>query len=551
MKNRNTNYISKKRRRQLLKNKRLFSILASIAVITVMTIGMVPIQAEAALPPPYAPPVPAPVVYDIYATDGFWTMADGTQIYSYGFVGGREGTKISYLDTEVQGTQALKTLASPLAAPIGGPQLSTIEQELQGKAQFPAPMITCAVGDTVILKLKNLGTRTNPVPNPPGSTLPPNTNIPPNDPHTIHLHGLDVDAANDGVPETSLAAIPANLLDSSNQIFPGAGNVIYYMFTAKLPGTYFYHCHQEADIHVNMGMYGALIVYNKGEAGAKDVLSGGGPGSPGKLFGARYDKDYVLLLSDTDVRQHLSEAGLPSIDTGNSTINLSDPNILQSDGAFNPAHYSPQFWFINGLSFPETIGGSGDNFNYGNWLQSHKGYDALVSGKVNVTGADGRRGQKVLVRMINMGFETQPMHMHGFHATVLGSDQRAWPWASLTSFIPGTGMEKNTISIGSGEEYDLLFDFGDVAVTSTYAAGTQSRYLNVTPSPSPVGPTPTSNPVIKDPSGSDYIGGPTVKGAQGFYNVGSQIFVFHNHDDYKATNDGAYPGGMFTILLPQ
>jgi manganese oxidase len=521
----------------LLKNKRLFSILASIAVITVMTIGMVPIQAEAALPPPYTPPVPAPVVYDIYATDGFWTMADGTQLYSYGFVGGRENTKINYLDTSVTGTQAFKTLTTPLAAPVGGTALSTIEQELKGKAQFPAPMITCAVGDTVILKLKNLGTRTDAV---------PLGGIPPNDPHTIHLHGLDVDVANDGVPETSVAAIPANL-----PAVPGAGNVIYYMFTAKLPGTYFYHCHQEADIHVTMGMYGALIVYNKGEAGAKDVLSGGGPGSPGKLFGAKYDKDYVLLLSDTDVRQHLSEAGLQSIDTGNSTINLSDPNILQSDGAFNPAHYSPQFWFINGLSFPETIGANGDNFNYGNWLQAHKGYDALVSGKVNVTGADGRHGQKVLVRMINMGFESQPMHMHGFHATVLGSDQRAWPWASLTSFIPGTGMEKNTINIGSGEEYDLLFDFGDVAVTSTYTAGTQSRYNSISGSPLP--PTPTSNPAIHDLGGppADYIGGPVVHGAQGLYNIGSQIFVFHNHDDYKATNDGAYPGGMFTILLPQ
>jgi len=523
-----------------------------------MTIGMVPIQAEAAITPvaPVAPVTPSQVVYDIYATDSFWTMADGTQIYSYGFVGGREGSTISYLDTRVQGLQALlpappppNTQALKLESPIGGSQLSPIEQELQGRAQFPAPMITCAVGDTVILKLKNLGTRTKPV---DGATL-----APPNDPHTIHLHGLDVDVANDGVPETSLAAIPANMLDTGGLTFPGAGNVIYYMFTAKLPGTYFYHCHQEADIHVTMGMYGALIVYNKGEIGARDALTGGGPGKAGKLFGAKYDKDYVLLLSDTDVRQHLSEAGLKSIETGNSVINLTD---IQKDGAFNPAHYKPQYWFINGLSFPETIGANGTNFVYGDWIKAHPGYDALVSGKVNVTGADGRRGQKVLVRMINMGFEAHPMHMHGFHATVLGSDQRAWPWASLSSFIPGSGMEKNTLHIGSGEEYDLLFDFGDVAVTSTYAAGTQSRYV-ASPTPSPVGPIPTTNLAINDPSGNPYIPGPTVHGAQvpdlpgtqtqGFYNVGSQVFVFHNHDDYKASNDGAYPGGMFTILLPQ
>jgi manganese oxidase len=525
----------------LLKNKKLISLLASIAVITVMTIGMVPIQAEAAITP-VAPVPPPQVVYDIYATDGFWTMADGTQIYSYGFVGGREGSQISYLDTSVQGAQIIQT-TPPLVAPVGGSALSPIELLLKGRAQFPAPLITCAVGDTVIIRLKNLGTRTTPVP--VELTVPPtaaNTTIPPNDPHTIHLHGLDVDVANDGVPETSLAAIPANL-----PAVPGAGNVIVYMFTAKLPGTYFYHCHQEADIHVTMGMYGALLVYNKGEAGAQT-----GPGKPGRLFGARYDKDYVMLLSDTDVRQHLSEAGIPQITTGNSVINLSDPNILQGDGAFNPAHYKPQFWFINGLSFPETIGTNGTNFVYADWLKAHPGYDALISGKVNVTGADGRRGQKVLVRMINMGFEAHPMHMHGFHATVLGSDQRSWPWGSISSFIPGSGMEKNTIHVGSGEEYDLLFDFGDVAVTSTYSAGTQSRFV-ASPTPSPVGPIPTSNLAIHDLGSppADYIGGPIVHGAQGLETIPSQIFVFHNHDDYKATNDGAYPGGMFTILLPQ
>jgi hypothetical protein len=27
-----------------------------------------------------------------------------------------------------------------------------------------------------------------------------------------------------------------------------------------------------------------------------------------------------------------------------------------------------------------------------------------------------------------------------------------------------------------------------------------------------------------------------------------QLFPFHNHDDYKATNNGVYPGGMFTMI---
>mgnify|MGYP000205927579 CR=1 FL=1 len=57
----------------------------------------------------------------------------------------------------------------------------------------------------------------------------------------------------------------------------------------------------------------------------------------------------------------------------------------------------------------------------------------------------------------------------------------------------------------------------------------------------------------------NYIGGPTVagnsggltvQGAAGTAAANSQLFPFHNHDDYKATNNGVYPGGMFTVIQP-
>jgi len=31
--------------------------------------------------------------------------------------------------------------------------------------------------------------------------------------------------------------------------------------------------------------------------------------------------------------------------------------------------------------------------------------------------------------------------------------------------------------------------------------------------------------------------------------IQGQLFPFHNHDDYKATNNGIYPGGMFTMIM--
>jgi len=444
------------------------------------------------------------IVYNLWATDAYVTMADGIAVYNYGFVGGRSTDYVKYQSSSTPdgvpgGLIDLTSAGTRWPTPTGGPIVAgSLEARLLGNAQFPAPLIYAAVGDVVQINFKNLGVANGAAPN---------------DPHSIHLHGLDVDAANDGVPETSLGAVPANSPD------PGAGNVIVYMFSPQYPGTYMYHCHQEADIHVQMGMYGALVVYRAADAAA---ATGPGRGKGGKLFGWAYDRDYVLLLSEIDTGQHESEA-----------VSLDPP--------FNPVDYKPQYWFINGLSFPNTIHAG---FDWTTWIAAHPNYDPFIQGSVG-------RGDRVLIRMINMGFETQPMHMHGFHGKILGSDQRAWTWANnpLTMQF-GQGLEKQTLTIGSGETYEWLIDMKQQRVASTYPAGTQSRFgplpsllpqLNTNAAATPI-------PVPGDPTVS-YIGGPSVTGAVGLP-LTSQLFPFHNHDDYKATNNGAYPGGMFTMIMP-
>ncbi len=450
------------------------------------------------------------IIYDLYATDAYVTLADGTVTYNYGFVGGREGSAIWYLDEN-------NALQGPVTvpAPTGGP-ITPAEQPFAGHAQFPGPIIYASKGDVVEIRLKNLGV-TNPTA--------------PNDPHSIHLHGLDVNAANDGVPETSVGAVPANSVN------PGAGNVVVYMFSPSNIGTYFYHCHQEASIHVTMGMYGALVIYNRTDPAAQ---TGPGQGKGGNLWGWTYDKDYVLLLSDTDLGQHVSE---------------------QNSGDFNPVNYTPQYWFINGLSFPNTIHAGIGTFNWDDWIKAHPGYDPLITGSVtgyHVADVNGPsvRGDRVLLRLINMGFQTQPMHMHGFHAKVLGSDQRPWTWANPPGTPVGLGEEKNTITIGSGEEYDLLLNFNAQSLNGTYSAEVQSRY-DPNNANLPQSNTQTGLPAIVDPSHDPetYVGGPVVGPIAGQNDspvlplVQGQYFPFHNHDDYKATNNGVYPGGMFTFIL--
>ncbi|OGN90163.1 MAG: hypothetical protein A2Y88_10590 [Chloroflexi bacterium RBG_13_48_10] len=502
-----------------MQSKKRFIVLLCVVLI-ISLLSFAPDQTQTA----QAAKPGASIVYNLYATDGFIPLADGAAVYNYGFVGGRAGVPLTYqksvtpagdraADTQLWESYLYNGNGSILAgapAPTGGP-ITAAEAELLGHAQFPAPLIYASVGDVVEIRLKNLGT-TNPTA--------------PNDPHSIHLHGLDVDAANDGVPETSVGAVPANLCadgtthndcSANGGFVPGAGNVVVYMFSPKYAGTYMYHCHQEASIHVQMGMYGALVVYNKNDAAA---LTGPGSGAGGTLYGWKYAKDYVLLESEIGPAQHVAE---------------------EISGDYNGINYHPAYWFLNGLSFPNTIhvGLPGAN-GWADWIAAHPGYDPFITGSVGAQ-------EKVLLRMINMGYETQPMHMHGLHGKVIGSDQRAWPWANAPGSPFGQGMEKNTLNIGSGETYDWLIDFGQVTVTATYPGGTQTRYDPATNLPA--SNTLTGLPVIPDLGGVDYIGGPIVTGAQGVPTTG-QLFPFHNHDDYKATNNGTYPGGMFTMIMP-
>lgn len=142
---------------------------------------------------------------------------------------------------------------------------------------LPGPVLRYMVGDSVYIHFWNDGI----------------------DEHTIHLHGLDVDQANDGVPFTS-SDVPA-------------GDSITYRFLAKDPGVYLYHCHVATVFHIPMGMYGMILIDQPG-----NLLYDDGPG---------YNKEYHFLSSDMDKSWN---------------DNPSSP------GVFNA--YNPDNFLINGLS---------------------------------------------------------------------------------------------------------------------------------------------------------------------------------------------------------
>ena len=62
---------------------------------------------------------------------------------------------------------------------------------------------------------------------------------------------------------------------------------------------------------------------------------------------------------------------------------------------------------------------------------------------------EAKVGEKVRIRLINLGQTIHPMHLHGYHFKVVGTD--GYP-------VKGEPLEKDTIPIAPGERYDLEFE---------------------------------------------------------------------------------------------
>jgi FtsP/CotA-like multicopper oxidase with cupredoxin domain len=98
------------------------------------------------------------------------------------------------------------------------------------------------------------------------------------DEHTLHLHGFDSRPKHDGDPLTS------------HPIGHLQGRI--YAYKATHCGTFIYHCHVEDAVHVQMGMYGLLIVK---PLGGLNTAWTNGPA---------YEKEYSWLMSEIDQKWH-------------------------------------------------------------------------------------------------------------------------------------------------------------------------------------------------------------------------------------------------------
>ena len=162
----------------------------------------------------------------------------------------------------------------------------SFEDETSGR-RFPAPLIR--VNEDKIAHV----------------TLKPSKRV-----HTIHLHGMEPDPRNDGVGHTSFEVTGSYTYQwRPEKGIPGNPN-------AGPAASYFYHCHVNTVLHVQMGMLGPMIV--------DPVVHADFPVPPGArrpfVDGPLYDiaTEAMLMPFAVDPRWHQLDhaAGLSGEDVG-------------------------------------------------------------------------------------------------------------------------------------------------------------------------------------------------------------------------------------------
>ncbi|MGB0652567.1 MAG: multicopper oxidase family protein [Thermoplasmatota archaeon] len=299
----------------------------------------------------------------------------------------------------------------------------------QDVLEVPNPTIRVKEGDTVIVNVLN----NNPLP------------------HTFHVHGNLEEWGMDGVP--FLTQMPIH-----------QGQEFRYVFEDMKAGTYWYHCHVDVAHHIDLGMYGAFIVEER---------------EPEQKF----DREFVLMLDEWDnchVHGNLDpltgaeQSGEFSNRVGCIERFLQD-NLAQNQFAGNaansvpPAAKDPACDTIAGLP-NETVRDlllEQLNCDGGHSVtpiqQAERGwYPAtfpvyapiyntfLINGKAfpDTVPLAVKEGERIKVRLINVGEQMHSMHLHGHTMLVTHRD----------GYALDNPFKVDTLGIMPGERYDFIFE---------------------------------------------------------------------------------------------
>lgn len=220
--------------------------------------------------------------------------------------------------------------------------------------------------------------------------------------HTIHWHGIEPTPANDGVGKATFEL----------------GHYVY-QWQANASGTYFYHCHKNTVLHVEMGLLGLLVVDPPGV----DSNVFPRPAYPG---GPNYDVEAFWVSHNLDSRWHdLNHNAFMASCSGDPNIPNGQPgSIFTNDGFFND--YRPDYFGITGVTAPNNA--------------------VINDPKVAI---NARVGQTILIRTLDAGYM---IHRWTLPLTALctGMDGRQLGAAPYTNYckpykiLPGRPFELTT-----------------------------------------------------------------------------------------------------------
>jgi len=320
------------------------------------------------------------------------------------------------------------------------------------------------------------------------------------------------------------------------------GGTATYTFVAEEPGTYLYRSGTRADLQVEMGLVGALIVRPSG-------FNINAPRAYGHAD-TSYDGEFLYLITEMDPVIH-------------RYVEFGQWNRIDM------TRYFPTNWFINGRNFPDTM--SDNNVA---WLPTQP-YNCQPR---------MHPGERVLIRLIGAGLDIHPMHLHGNDFEVIAENGRmltsnpangpdlAW---KATTYNVSAGQTADTLWSWTGEEvgWDIYghdpgvnYPRADIIASATgsicdqYVASDPNTYFDpVTNEYCPDHGVPF--PVIIPPkdslsfgqfySGSPFLGGggDLPVGHAGLNASGGFFYMWHSHTEKEMTSNDIWPGGLVSFMI--
>jgi FtsP/CotA-like multicopper oxidase with cupredoxin domain len=489
--------------------------------------------------------------FNLDAKDAYISQPDGASIYSWGY--GCASVPAGYAPAGIGGA--------------GCPDM-----------QLPGPTLIVHQGDSVTVNL------TNKLPAAAGNT-------------SIVFPGFDVTTS-------CTAASPAGVQGLLTCEAAPSGTVTY-TFTASIPGTHSYYSGTQADVQVEMGLYGAIVVLPTLSNAVAAACSSGAEHQNDLArahdFGqglevdfrlskaaydhtqACYDREYLFQLSEIDPKIHEAVQAIVACTTATNGGKACPANVSQVPTEL----YHPAYYLVNGRSMPDDM-----DPNYA--LQyPHQPYN----GNPHM-----HPGELTLLRVIGQGRWQHPLHEHGNHVRILARDgnlllapslltgetelRLAGPLLFTTTTTPGQAMDGIFYWTGKGLNWDVYAHgyAGDSSVCIPDANGyytsdptAQNYYEWCADHDKPLEAKPFGNvgsggPVtLPDPNvfangpwygGSPYLGGEATGRSVGATPIppsgtvandpGAEAgfaFMWHSHNEREITTNNIFPGGMMMMML--